>query len=108
VLATTWRISDRATVPFIEAFYSAMARGLPVADALRAAKLDALHRGVPPRDWAAFTAVGDPFATVALHQPAGIRRWWIALFVVLALAAAMIYAAVHAIRASRARRMTTA
>ena len=108
VVATTWRISDRATVPFIEAFYSAMARGLPVADALRAAKLDALHRGVPPRDWAAFTAVGDPFATVRLHQPHGMRRWWIALFVVLAVAAAMIYAAVHAIRASRARRVTTA
>ena len=104
VVATTWRISDRATVPFVEAFYSAMARGLPVAEALRSAKLDALHRGAPPRDWAAFTAVGDPFATVALHQPPGMRRWWIALLVVLAIAVAMIYAAAHAIRASRARR----
>ena len=105
VVATTWRISDRATVPFIEAFYSAMAGGLPVAEALRAAKLDAMHHGAPPRDWAAFTAVGDPFATVPLHQPEGMRRWMVALLAVLALAAVMIYAAVHAVRASRARRV---
>jgi CHAT domain-containing protein len=105
VVATTWRISDRATVPFIEAFYSAMAGGLPVAEALRAAKLDAMHRGAPPRDWAAFTAVGDPFATVSLHQPHGMRRWVMALLIVLAVSAVMIYAALHAVRASRARRV---
>lgn len=97
VVATTWRISDRGTVPFIEAFYSGMARGLPVAEALRAAKLDALHRGAPPRDWAAFTAVGSPFATVALHEPATARRWW-----VLALAALL--AAVPLIGVARRRR----
>ncbi|HEX2781607.1 MAG TPA: CHAT domain-containing tetratricopeptide repeat protein [Gemmatimonadaceae bacterium] len=76
VVATTWRISDRATVPFVEAFYSGMARGLPVAEALRAAKLDAMRRGAPPRDWAAFTAVGDPFAIVPLHEPARAWHLW--------------------------------
>jgi tetratricopeptide (TPR) repeat protein len=102
VVATTWRISDRATVPFVESFYMAMARGLPVAEALRAAKLDALHRGVPPRDWAAFTAIGDPFTAIPLHQPADQRRRWLAFLGVLA-AAATIVAVTRARRATKGR-----
>ena len=85
VVATMWRISDRRTVPFIESFYSAMARGLPVADALRAAKLEARDHGAPPRDWAAFTAVGDPLVTVPLHEPRSPTRWALALLAALAL-----------------------
>ena len=90
VVATTWRISDRGTVPFVDAFYAGMARGLPVADALRAAKLDAIRRGAPPRDWAAFTVVGDPFSTVALHEPPRAwHRWALVLGGLLALAGAL-------------------
>jgi hypothetical protein len=80
----------------------AMARGLPVAEALRAAKLDALHRGVPPRDWAAFTAIGDPFTAIPLHQPADQRRRWLAFLGVLA-AAATIVAVTRARRATKGR-----
>ena len=91
VVATTWRISDRATVPFVEAFYSGMARALPVAEALRAAKLDALRRGAPPRDWAAFTVVGDPFATVALHEPTRAWGWWAAVVGAVGIAAGALW-----------------
>lgn len=84
VVATAWRISDRATVPFVESFYDAMAGGLPVGSALRAARLDAIERGAPPREWAAFTVVGDPFARVALVEPAR-RPAWLLIVVGLAL-----------------------
>ena len=92
VVATAWRISDRATVPFIEAFYDAMADGLPVAGALRAARLDAIRRGAPPREWAAFSVVGDPFLRVALVQPPARPRWMIAVPILLValLASALI------------------
>ena len=74
VVATAWRISDRATVPFVESFYDAMADGHPVASALRTAKLDAIERGAPPSEWAAFTVVGDPFMRVTLVEPARLPR----------------------------------
>ena len=74
VVATGWRIGDRSTVAFMEDFYGALARGLPVVEALRAAKLAAIERGAPAAEWAAFTAVGDPFVIVALRQPP--RAWW--------------------------------
>ena len=86
VVATSWRISDRGTVPLVEAFYAAMARGLPVGDALRAAKLEAIRGGAPPRDWAAFTAVGDPLATIPLHEPRGSPYWVVVLLLVLVAA----------------------
>jgi len=52
-----------------QVFYDALARDLPVSDALRAAKLDALARGTRPNEWAVFTAVGDPLVRVPLRKP---------------------------------------
>ena len=78
VVATSWRIEDAATVRVVEDFYAALARGLPVGDALREAKLAALRRDAPASEWAAFTVVGDPLATVRLQVPpdsAAGRRW---------------------------------
>jgi hypothetical protein len=69
VVASQWRIADRSTVTFIQAYYQALAQGLPVGDALRAAKLDALRRGAPPKEWAAFITVGDPLVRVPLRAP---------------------------------------
>jgi CHAT domain-containing protein/tetratricopeptide (TPR) repeat protein len=74
VVATNWRISDQRVVPFIERFYDGLARGLPVTDALRAAKLSAVQAGEPPRIWAAFLAIGDPGVTVPLRAPP--KPWW--------------------------------
>ena len=87
VVATAWRISDRATVPFVKSFYEAMAEGLPVASALRAAKLDAIERGAPPSEWAAFSVVGDPFMRVELVAPTGRPRWLVIAAVALVLIA---------------------
>ena len=90
VVATAWRIPDRATVPFVEALYQGLAGGLPVGDALRGAKLDAIRRGDPPRVWAAFVAVGDPMVRVALRKPRPGRLG--TLLVVGVLAAGLVYA----------------
>lgn len=70
VVATQWRIGDRSTVRLVDDLYGALARGQPVAEALREAKLAALRRGAPAGEWAGFTVVGDPLVRVALAMPA--------------------------------------
>jgi CHAT domain-containing protein len=91
VVATSWRVGDRSTVRFVDGFYAELARGKPVVEALRAAKLGSLRRGAPPGEWAAFNAVGDPLVVVPLRTPASRRGWWVGaggLAVVLLAAAA--------------------
>jgi CHAT domain len=78
VVATRWRIADEHAIRMIEPFYDALATGLPVGDALRSAKLAALRRGAPTREWAAFTAVGDPLVRIPLRRPPSSWRTWIA------------------------------
>jgi len=74
VIATEWRIRDGEAVPFVETLYEELARGLPVVEALRAAKLRAIRGGAPPSTWAAFAAIGDPLNVVPLR--ARPERWW--------------------------------
>lgn len=92
VVATHWRIGDETPLGFVATFYRALASGLPVTDALRAAKLDAIRRGAPPSEWAAFTAVGDPLVTVPLQLPPaeGRARLAGALALLAALAAGVV------------------
>ena len=102
VVATGWRIGDRATVAFVRSFYDALARGLPVGDSLRSAKLDALRRGANPREWAAFTAVGDPLVTIPLRARSPLEGAWPALLIAAALA--LVGTAVYSLRTRRLRR----
>jgi CHAT domain-containing protein len=76
LVATEWRIRDQDAVPFVEDLYDQLATGLPIIEALRAAKLAAIRRGETPRTWAAFVAIGDPLITVPLSPPGRLRRWW--------------------------------
>lgn len=104
VVATRWRIADRAAIRLVQPFYDALANGLPVADALRAAKLEALHRGAPPREWASFTAVGDPLVRIPLlHPPARWRAWAAWLTGAAALLGVVFYATAN----RRERRWST-
>jgi CHAT domain-containing protein/tetratricopeptide (TPR) repeat protein len=73
ILATGWRIPDKDVVPLVEGFYSGLSTGLPVADALRAAKLQALRSGAQPRTWAGFVAVGDPLVVVPVKKRPFLR-----------------------------------
>jgi hypothetical protein len=69
VIATQWEVGDRSTVRLIELLYRNLAGGAQVGDALHRAKLEVLHRGAPPREWAAFVTVGDPTVEVPLRTP---------------------------------------
>ena len=74
LVATQWRIDDRAVVPVVDALYAALASGQPVIEALRTAKLRALRDGRSPRAWAAFSVIGDPLVRVPLRTPPA--HWW--------------------------------
>ncbi|HET9726207.1 MAG TPA: CHAT domain-containing protein [Gemmatimonadales bacterium] len=94
VVATRWRIGDRAALGIIRPFYDALAAGLPVADALQAAKLAALRRGAPAREWVTFTAVGDPLVRIPLHPPRPQwPPWAVGLGAVTLLLGALVYLA---------------
>jgi CHAT domain-containing protein len=64
VAATLWPVNDVASAEFVKRFYGFLASGIAATDALRLAQLDAIQRGVPPRDWAAFVLTGDGFVRV--------------------------------------------
>lgn len=64
-----------ATVRFVERLYRELARGKPVAEALRGAKLASLAAGDPAGTWATFSVVGDPTVVVPLCEPVR-RMWW--------------------------------
>jgi CHAT domain-containing protein len=97
VVATQWRIGDRSTVRLVGDFYAALARGAPVAEALRTAKLAAIRRGAPAREWAGFTVVGDPLARVGVTAPAPAapRQWAAGAALALLLGGGSIYLAVR-------------
>jgi CHAT domain-containing protein/tetratricopeptide (TPR) repeat protein len=60
VLASYWRIEDRATAPFMRSFYKyLLVEHLSAAAALRRTQLDYVRQG-GPYDWAAFTLFGQP------------------------------------------------
>ena len=105
VVATRWRIADRVALRMMQPFYDALAAGLAVGDALRAAKLAALRRGALPREWATFTAVGDPLVRIPLRRPRSPWQAWVARLIgTAALLGALIYLAVDYPARMRTRR----
>ena len=63
----------------MKVFYRHLAEGQAVGNALRLTKLEAIRRGAPAREWAAFVAVGDPLIKVPLRAPGGFPRWKVVL-----------------------------
>ena len=88
LLATMWLVGDRSTVPLMTDFYTQLAAGHSVAEALRRARWRAWRGGASPREWAAFVAVGNPTIHIALDAPPSNDRRWIAGVAVALLAAA--------------------
>lgn len=78
VVLSLWPVPDRPTRRLMLAFYQALRRGEPPADALRTAKAE-VRRRYPhiyrsPFTWAAFVAIGDASSPVELTSgtsPAG-------------------------------------
>ena len=92
VVATSWRVGDRSTVRFVEDFYDELARGRPVVEALRSAKLAAMKHGATPGVWAAFSVVGDPMVRVRLRAPQPRPIEWAAASGLLVIVAAALAA----------------
>jgi len=67
-------------VPLVYDIYKGLAAGLPLADALRRAEAAGRRRGAPPREWAAFTIVGDGAVRIPLQlpKPDRVPRWLLA------------------------------
>lgn len=60
VLASLWRVDDRATAAFMRDFYRALARHPgDAARALQTAQRAAIQAGAPVRHWAAFVLMGS-------------------------------------------------
>jgi CHAT domain-containing protein len=63
VLASLWKVEDRATAEFMGRFYRQLGAGLSPAAALRETRLSLLRDGGPgahPSVWAAFVLIGYP------------------------------------------------
>lgn len=85
-VATGWEIPDRMPVPLMESFYRKLARGTPVAEAMRQAKQEAIEGGASPAVWAAFQVVGDPGVTPVLRARPSIPPLASGLLLFLAVA----------------------
>lgn len=62
VVASLWSVDDRSTATLMEAFYTHLAQGVTVSDALRQAQLDFIRtygEKAKPYLWAGFEVIGD-------------------------------------------------
>jgi CHAT domain-containing protein len=64
VVSTLWELEDHTTEHLMAQFYSQLANHQRKVDALRAAQMELLDKGVPPYYWASFQVVGDPNGTI--------------------------------------------
>ncbi|MDX6463908.1 MAG: hypothetical protein QOE55_7605, partial [Acidobacteriaceae bacterium] len=64
VVSTLWELEDHTTEHLMTQFYSQLANHQRKVDALRAAQMELLDKGVPPYYWASFQVVGDPNGTI--------------------------------------------
>jgi len=58
VIASAWRVEDRATSRLMEGFYRAYRGGVGGASALRRAQIELLTAGASPAEWSGFTYSG--------------------------------------------------
>ena len=60
VLVSLWSVPDAPTASLMQAFYQNLQQNPDKAQALRQAMLTTMQRTPAPRDWAAFTLIGEP------------------------------------------------
>jgi CHAT domain-containing protein len=60
VIASLWKVDDRATSDFMTAFYQQLRRGKSKAAALQTARMQTREKYPHPYYWAAFVLTGDP------------------------------------------------
>jgi CHAT domain len=98
VVATLWEIDDAASSALFAGFYSRLAEGATVEEALADAQRMRIRAGAPDAAWAGVVVLGDG----ALRLSGGARTRSAALWP--ALAAALVIGVAFAVRARRRRR----
>lgn len=76
VLATRWRLEDRGSEQFLDAFYESLVRGRDAAAALSDARRQSIDAGHSPAVWANFELIGDPWVAPELTATPLWRRGW--------------------------------
>jgi hypothetical protein len=64
-----WPVTDRAAVAFARAFYEGLTRGLPIGEAVRAARAAVRERYPGDPTWLAYRCFADPLAQVKPASP---------------------------------------
>ena len=59
VVVSLWAVPDNSTADLMKEFYRELQQNSDKAKALRGAMLRMIDKNLPPRDWAAFTLVGE-------------------------------------------------
>jgi len=93
VVASLWKVDDRATAALMAAFYEGMLqKGMTPAAALRSAKLKMMRetQWTAPYYWAGFVLEGEYNNHIAVDRYSWLRRGLIALFLLILIAAALL------------------
>lgn len=64
LVVSRWHVDDAATAALMQAFYTALTQGVPVAEALRAAQLKLLAQHPHAYYWASFAVMGRGFDAI--------------------------------------------
>jgi CHAT domain-containing protein len=79
VVASLWRIEDRATAAFFDTFYRRIAQGGSLSEAHQRAQRELLEAGAPASAWAGIVVLGDgeivPVPRPRRRTPAGVLVW---------------------------------
>jgi len=59
VVVSLWTVPDQPAQALMEVFYNQLAQGQGTAQALRQAMLTTMRNNPDPKDWAAFTLIGE-------------------------------------------------
>ncbi|NEP27725.1 CHAT domain-containing protein, partial [Moorena sp. SIO3I6] len=59
VLVSLWTVNDESTAELMKEFYQNLKQGMDKAKALRQAMLKMMDKYPQPRNWAAFTLIGE-------------------------------------------------
>ena len=70
-LGTLWPVTDRAALSFARAFYESLARGVPLGEAARLARMSVREQYPDDPTWLAYCCYADPMARVERLPAAG-------------------------------------
>ncbi len=91
VIATLWPVSDQITERLMRVFYSSLAKGVPVGEALRASQMTIRSdpRTSHPFYWAGFILVGEDRAVIPIERERISRAAALLLIVLAAVMATL-------------------